>query len=89
MEKFKDRVKLGISPSATVTTIEAKKEPERKNYILFDPNTNKYLTFGKTGKALYGRSDNVSDALLFDDLERVKIISEYYNMIIIKRSKDE
>ncbi len=84
MEKFKDRVKLGISPSATVTTIEANKEPERKGYILFDPNTNKYLTFGKTGKAFYGRSDNKNEALLFDDLERVKIIAEYYNMIIIQ-----
>lgn len=89
MENFKDRIKLGISPSAVVTTIEAKKEPESGNYILFDPHTDKYLTFGKTGKALYGRSDNESEALLFDDLERVKIIAEYYNMIIIKRSKNE
>ena len=82
MQKFKDRVKLGVSPSTTVTTMDA-----TRCFLLQCPNSGLYLT-SPPNSPHYGRTADIEKALKVFGYQNACNMAKLNDMHVIYKKED-
>jgi len=83
MQKYKDRVKLGVSPSATVTTMDA-----TRYFLLQCPDSGLFLT-SPPNSPHHGRTEDPEKALKVFGYQNACNMAKLNDMHVICKKEDQ